>query len=238
MTTHPRLIDIYADGADLQGIITLNNDPLISGITTNPTLMRKAGIQNYSVFAREMLSHVTEKPVSLEVFADSLDDMHRQAETIAGWGSNVFVKIPVTNSLGESTAPIIKSLSTAGVKLNITAIMTASQVNNLLPSLGSPTPAILSVFAGRIADTGRDPVPVLCAVRDLLQFHPHLRLLWASVREVLNISQAYDAGCDIVTVPHDILAKSRKMKNQDLDQLSLETVQMFLTDAQKAGYSL
>jgi transaldolase len=230
--------DIYADGADLPSIIALNSDPAIAGITTNPTLMRKAGVADYASFAKAVLAQVTEKPVSLEVFADEPEEMVRQALLIASWGPNVFVKIPVTNSRGESTGPAIQQLSRRGVQLNITALMTVTQVSEILPKLASDTPTILSVFAGRIADTGRNPIPIMQAAKSLLDNHPQCKLLWASVREVLNIVQAQQAGCDIVTVPHDILHKWQRMHQQDLEELSLETVKMFLTDARAAGYTL
>jgi len=231
-------IDIYADGADLNEILALNEDPLIAGITTNPTLMRKAGVNDYTNFAKTVLQHVTSKPVSLEVFADDHEEMFRQACLISSWAPNVYVKVPITNSLGESTGPIIQQLSRRGIQLNITAIMTVAQVGDILPRLEPSTPTIISIFAGRIADTGRNPIPLMQAAKSLLESAPHCKLLWASVREVLNISQAQQAGCDIVTVPHEILQKSKRMNQQDLDELSLETVRMFLTDARAAGYTL
>lgn len=231
-------IDIYADGADLPSILALNSDPTIAGITTNPTLMRKAAVKDYASFAQAVLKEVTEKPVSLEVFADDPEEMVRQALLIASWGTNVFVKIPITNSRGESTGPAIQQLSRRGVQLNITALMTVNQISEVLPRLESDTPTILSVFAGRIADTGQDPMPIMQASKSLLTKHPQCKLLWASVREVLNIVQAQQAGCDIVTVPHDILHKRQRMHQQDLEELSLETVRMFLADARAAGYTL
>jgi transaldolase len=231
-------IKIFADGADKDGILSLYGKPLIQGLTTNPTLMRKAGIKDYETFARDILKSVTSKPISFEVFSDEVPEMRRQARKIATWAPNVFVKIPITNTRGESTLPLIRELGADGVQLNITAILTLDQVRGVAESLNPAVPSVVSVFAGRIADTGRDPEPILRASRDLLRDQPMAELLWASVREVLNIFQADACGCQIVTVPHDILNKALKMVGQDLADLSLDTVKMFAADAQAAGFTL
>ena len=231
-------VQIYADGADKSGILDLYAQSYIKGLTTNPTLMRKAGIADYEGFSRDILTTVTAKPISLEVFTDDPDEMKRQALKIASWGDNVYVKIPITNSEGKSSLPLIKELAAEGVKLNITAILTIEQVSGVAASLDAAVPAVVSVFAGRIADTGVDPVPLMQEAKALLKDLPQAELLWASVREVLNIVQAADCGCDIVTVPHAILAKAEKLLGMDLAALSLDTVQMFARDAQAAGYTL
>lgn len=231
-------IQIYADGADKAGILDLNAKHYIKGLTTNPTLMNKAGIKDYEAFSKDILQSVTAKPISLEVFTDDLVDMKRQALKISSWGSNVYTKIPITNSVGESCLPLIKELSTAGVKLNITALLTLEQVAGVAAALNPSVPSVVSVFAGRIADTGVDPMPLMRASRALLAGQPKAELLWASVREVLNIFQAEEAGCAIVTVPHDILGKAAKMYGMDLTALSLDTVKMFSKDAASAGYKL
>jgi transaldolase len=231
-------VKIFADGADKTGILSLYESPLICGLTTNPTLMRKAGIRNYEVFARDILTVVTDKPISFEVFSDEPAEMERQAYEIASWGANVYVKIPVTNTRGESTAPLIRRLAASGVKLNVTAILTLGQVRTVADALAESVPAVVSVFAGRIADTGRDPEPYMRASRCLLEDRPLAELLWASVREVLNIFQADRCGCDVVTVPHDILVKAMKLSGMDLDAHSLDTVRMFANDAAAAGFSL
>jgi transaldolase len=229
---------IYADGADLRGLLDLYRNPLIKGLTTNPTLMRKAGIANYERFAREVLEEVKSKPISFEVFSDEFPEMRRQALKIAAWQDNVYVKIPITNTRRESAIPLIRELSREGVKINITAMLTVGQVRSVAEVLEPNGPAIASVFAGRIADTGRDPRPIMCESLSVLRDRPEVQLLWASVREVLNIAHADECGCHIVTVPHDILAKAIKMWTMDLEDLSLDTVRMFAGDAEKAGYSL
>lgn len=229
---------IYADGADLQSLLELNRNPLIKGMTTNPTLMRKAGISDYERFARQVLEEVTAKPISFEVFSDEFPEMRRQALKISSWQPNVYVKIPITNTRRESSIPLIGELSRDGVKLNVTAMLTVAQVRAIAEVLDPNAPAVASVFAGRIADTGRDPRPILCESLGVLRALPKVQLLWASVREVLNILHAEECGCHIVTVPHDILAKALKLWSMDLDALSLDTVRMFASDAQKAGYSL
>ena len=231
-------VKIFADGADKDGMLNLYNNPVIKGLTTNPTLMRKAGIEDYESFARDILTEVKHKPISFEVFSDEFPEMKRQALKISGWQENVFVKIPITNSRGESSIPLITDLSAASVQLNITAILTLKQVREVASALNPGVPAVVSVFAGRIADTGKDPEAIMRASKELLGDLPKAELLWASVREVLNIFQADECQCDIVTVPHDILSKAMKLSGMDLQALSLDTVRMFAQDAEKAGFSL
>ena len=231
-------IQIYADGADKAGILELYAKPYIKGLTTNPTLMNKAGIKDYEAFSKDILKTVTAKPISLEVFTDDLVDMKRQALKIASWGSNVYVKIPITNSVGQSCIPLVKELAQQGVKLNITALLTLAQVRDVAAVLNPNVPSVVSIFAGRIADTGVDPMPIMRAAGALLEGQPKAELLWASVREVLNILQAEESGTKIVTVPHDILAKAAKMLGTDLTALSLDTVKMFAKDAAAAGFKL
>lgn len=231
-------IKIFADGADKAAMLKLNTDPLIQGMTTNPTLMRKVGITDFEAFARDILQTITVKPLSLEVFSDEFPEMKRQALKINGWGKNVYVKIPITNTRKESALPLIKELAAEGVKLNVTAILTLEQVQGVAASLNPKAPAVVSVFAGRIADTGVDPVTIMTESKKILKGLPQAELLWASVREVLNIFQANDSGSHIVTVPHDILGKAMKMSGMDLGELSLDTVKMFAGDAKAAGYSL
>lgn len=231
-------IRIYADGADKAGILELYAKPYIKGLTTNPTLMNKAGIKDYEAFSKDILKTVTAKPISLEVFTDDLVDMKRQALKIASWGSNVYVKIPITNSVGLSCIPLVKELAQQGVKLNITALLTLAQVRDVAAVLNPNVPSVVSIFAGRIADTGVDPMPIMRAAGALLEGQPKAELLWASVREVLNILQAEESGTKIVTVPHDILAKAAKMLGTDLTALSLDTVKMFAKDAAAAGFKL
>ncbi len=231
-------VKIFADGADKKGMLELNANPLIQGMTTNPTLMRKAGLTDFEAFARDILQSITVKPLSLEVFSDEFPEMKRQALKINGWGKNVYVKIPITNTRGESSLPLIKELASEGVKLNVTAILTLEQVEGVAQSLSPKVPSVVSVFAGRIADTGVDPVPHMVECKKILAGLPQAELLWASVREVLNIFQANDCGSHIVTVPHDILGKAIKMAGMDLGELSLDTVKMFANDAKAAGFSL
>ncbi len=231
-------IHIYADGADKAGILDLYAKPYIKGLTTNPTLMNKVGIKDYEAFSKDILQSVKTKPISLEVFTDEFPEMKRQALKIASWGSNVYVKIPITNSRNESSIPLIKELAADGVKLNITAILTVAQVRDVAAVLNRDVPSVVSVFAGRIADTGVDPMPIMRASGALLEDQPKAELLWASVREVLNLIQAEESGCKIVTVPHDILGKAAKMLSMDLTALSLDTVRMFAKDAAAAGYKL
>jgi transaldolase len=231
-------VKIYADGADKAGMLELNANPLIHGLTTNPTLMRKAGLTDFEAFARDILQTITVKPVSLEVFSDEFSEMKRQALKINGWGKNVYVKIPISNTRRESSLPLISELVNEGIKLNVTAILTLEQVTGVARALNPKLPAVVSVFAGRIADTGVDPVVIMRDSKMTLKDLPHAELLWASVREVLNIFQANDCGAHIVTVPHDILGKGMKMAGMDLDDLSLDTVKMFANDAKAAGFSL
>jgi len=231
-------VKIFADGADKAGMLKLNADPLIQGLTTNPTLMRKAGLTDFESFARDILQTITIKPLSLEVFSDEFPEMKRQALKIKAWGENVYVKIPITNTRNESSLLLIKDLADAGVKLNVTAILTLAQVEGVAAALNADVPAVVSVFAGRIADTGVDPVPVMVKSRGILKALPQAELLWASVREVLNIYHANDCGAHIVTVPHDILGKAMKLSGMDLGELSLDTVKMFANDAKAAGFTL
>jgi transaldolase len=231
-------IKIFADGADLEGIIDLYRQPFIKGLTTNPTLMRKVGISDYETFARSVLENVTDKPISFEVFSDEFPEMRRQALKIRDWQENVYVKIPITNTRGESALPLIADLAAEGVKLNVTAILTLEQVQGVAGALKREAPSVVSVFAGRIADTGVDPVPLMKESLQAIAALPSAELLWASVREVLNIFQAADCGCHIVTVPHDILAKVTKLGGMDLKELSLDTVRMFHKDAVAAGFRL
>jgi len=230
-------IKLFADGADIDGILKMYEDPHIKGFTTNPTLMRKAGIADYEAFSKELLSKVPDRPVSLEVFADDLPEMERQARQIASWGDNVNVKIPITNTQGESTAPLVQKLSSEGVVLNITAIMTLQQVRDVANALSDATGAIVSVFAGRVADTGRDPVPHMAEALTILKDRPKAELLWASPRELLNVFQADEVGCHIITATNDIL-KKLALVGKDLGDYSKETVQMFRTDAVSAGYQI
>lgn len=231
-------IEIFADGADKSSLLEIYRDPLVKGLTTNPTLMKAAGITDYEAFAKEVLAEVTEKPISFEVFSDEFPEMRRQALKIKGWQDNVFVKIPITNSRGESSIDLIKELSAEGVQLNVTALLTQSQVEAVAGALSAETAAVVSVFAGRVADTGVDPIPLMIASREILSGLPEAKLLWASVREILNIRQAAECGTHIVTVPHPILRKALKMWSQDLTELSLDTVRMFANDAAAAGYTL
>src|SRR5277367_626331 len=231
-------VKIFADGADLEGMFSLYRNPLIKGLTTNPTLMRKAGIQDYESFAKDALAFIKDKPISFEVFSDEFPEMKRQALKIRDWQQNVYVKIPITNSRGETSIPLIRELAEAQVQLNVTAILTLRQVREVGQALRPDVPAVVSVFAGRIADTGRDPLPLMSASKVLLEELPKAELLWASVREVLNLIQADRGGCDIVTVPHDILNKALKLVGTDLEMLSLDTVKMFAQDAEKAGFTL
>jgi transaldolase len=231
-------VQIYADGADKAGILELYAKPYIKGLTTNPTLMKKAGIKDYEAFAKDILQSVTAKPISLEVFTDDLVDMKRQALKINSWAKNVYTKIPITNSKGESCLPLIKELGKEGVKLNVTAILTLAQVRGVAEALNPEVPSVVSVFAGRIADTGVDPMPIMRASGALLEGQPKAELLWASTREVLNLFQADEAGCAIITVPHDILAKAAKMIGLGLADVSLDTVKMFAKDSTDAGFKL
>jgi transaldolase len=235
---HELPIKIFADGADLEGITELYRQPYIHGLTTNPTLMRKAGLTDYETFARAVLREVKSKPISFEVFSDEFSEMRRQARKIHDWQDNVYVKIPITNTRGESSIPLIEQLAGEGVKLNITALLTLRQVKSVVASLNSSVPAVVSVFAGRIADTGVDPLPIMQESLEMVRSLPKAELLWASVREVLNVFQAASCGCHIVTVPHDILRKLATLGGRNLDELSLDTVRMFHQDAVAAGFKL
>ncbi|MGD0853250.1 MAG: transaldolase [Acidimicrobiales bacterium] len=230
-------IKIFADGADIGGILELAENPLVRGFTTNPTLMHRAGVVDYERFAREVLAVVRELPVSFEVIADSFDDMARQARKIATWGDNVYVKIPITNTSAESSAGLIRDLSSDGLKLNVTALTTLEQVDAMSSALNPAVPSIVSVFAGRIADTGVDPIPVMEAALKILAPLPGAELLWASPRELLNVVQAEKSGCDIITVTHELLRKLSGL-GRDLTAVSLDTVTMFYDDAVQSGLSL
>ena len=230
-------VKIFADGADRVSMLELSTRPYIKGLTTNPTLMRKAGIANYRDFAKDILSEITTKPVCFEVLADDFAGMERQALEIASWAENVYVKVPITNTRGESCRAVVGRLAARHVKLNVTAIMTLGQVQEVLSALSSTTAAYVSIFAGRIADTGVDPVPVMTKAVSMLSPLPKAELLWASPREVLNIAQAEDCGCHIITATPDIIAKLA-LRGKDLHQYSLETVKMFYDDASAAGFKL
>jgi transaldolase len=230
-------VRIFADGADYDGIVKLAGNPLIKGFTTNPSLMRKAGVADYEAFARKVLSAIKDRPVSFEVFADDFASMAEQARTIATWGANVNVKIPVTNTKGQSSSELIRALSAEGIALNVTAIFTLDQVRTVTDALDPRTPAIVSVFAGRIADTGIDPIPHMLACKQILGSRQKAALLWASTRELLNVFHAEEAGCDIVTVPNELLAKL-DLVGKDLVEYSRETVQAFYKDANAAAYQI
>jgi transaldolase len=228
---------IFADGADLDGILALAREPHIKGFTTNPTLMWKAGLSDYEEFGRRILEHVTELPISFEVFADDANEMRRQAERIATWADNVYVKIPVSNTRGESMSALAGSLSREGVKINVTALFTPRQVSEITEAVADGAPSYLSVFAGRIADAGVEPVPVMQEALDIMRAAPRAELIWASPRELLNLVQADAIGCHIITMTHDLLAKLPTL-GKDLEAFSLETVRMFHRDAGQAGFEL
>jgi transaldolase len=238
MTTLDQLrVRIFADGADLKGMITMARHAHIKGFTTNPTLMRKAGVTDYAAFAKAALEAIPDRPISFEVFSDEFQEMERQAREIAAWADNVYVKIPVTNTRGESACPLIERLTAAGVKVNVTALMTSAQVASVARALTPGVGSCVSVFAGRVADTGRDPIPIMRQSLDILAAVDGAELIWASPREFLNIVQAAEIGCHIITVTNDILAKI-SLLGKDLDEFSLETVTMFHRDAQAAGFRL
>jgi transaldolase len=230
-------VKLFADGADLAGMLAMRANPLIRGFTTNPTLMRKAGVTDYETFARQVLAAIPDRPVSFEVFADDFESMEQQGRLIAGWGRNVYVKIPVVTTSGQFTGPVIRQMSRDGILLNITAVMTVEQVTEVADALYPNSPAIVSVFAGRIADTGRDPLPLMAAALELLYLAPNAELIWASPRELLNIFQADAIGCHVITVTNDIL-KKLSVVARDLTEYSLDTVKMFHADARQAGYEL
>ena len=229
---------IFADGADLEQILEFASDPRIKGFTTNPSLMWKAGLTDYSEFARSLLERISDKPISFEVVADDVDGIGRQARVITTWGSNVYVKVPVTTSTGEPLAPLVRELSEAGVKVNVTALMTTSQVEMVASALRDGAPSYVSVFAGRIADAGVEPLPIMSSSLEILEsVAPESELIWASPREVLNLVQADSIGCHIITMTRDLIAKLGLL-GKDLDVFSLETVQMFRSDALSAGFDL
>jgi transaldolase len=230
-------VKIFADGADVKGMVEMYGKPYIKGFTTNPTLMRKAGITDYRGFAKEVVAKIPDRPISFEVFSDDFAEMERQAKEIAGWGKNINVKIPITNTKSEPSYGLVKRLSHAGIQLNVTALFTLEQVRDTVAALDPKTPAFISVFAGRIADTGRDPMPLMAAAHAMVHTLPHAELIWASPRELLNVFHAEAVGCDIITVTNDVLAKLTNV-GKDLAQFSLETVKMFHDDATKAGFAL
>jgi transaldolase len=230
-------VKVFADGADKAGMLELAADPLIQGFTTNPTLMRKAGVTDYEAFARDVLAAIPDKPISFEVFSDDFDEMEQQARQIAAWGDNVYVKVPVTNTRGQPAAPLLRKLAAQGVKLNVTAVFTLDQVEKVLAATAGRVPTVVSVFAGRIADAGIDPVPHMTACKRLVEKVPQTELLWASPREVLNIVQADQVGCDVITVTNDLLRKLGTL-GKGLEEFSLDTVKMFRDDAVRAGFTL
>ncbi len=230
-------VKIFADGAEKAGMLEMYAKPYIKGFTTNPTLMHKAGLTDYRAFAREILEAIPDRPISFEVFSDEFGDMERQAREIATWGDNVYVKIPVTNTRREPAYDLVQRLAGDGVKLNVTAIMTVDQVRHVVEAVKDGAPSCISVFAGRIADTGRDPVPLMAECVDILKAAPAAELIWASPRELLNIMQADAIGCHIITVTNDIL-KKLTLVGKDLSDYSLDTVKMFFDDGRKAGFTL
>jgi transaldolase len=230
-------VKVFADGADLAEMLQLSRNPLIRGFTTNPTLMRKAGVVDYKKFAHEVLQAISDRPISFEVFSDEFPEMERQAREIATWGDNVYVKIPITNTRGQSSTDLVRRLSHAGVQVNVTAVLTLAQVEDVTRCFADGRAGCISVFAGRIADTGRDPMPIMIAALKTMRAKPALELIWASPRELLNIVQADAIGCHIITVTADIL-KKLSLVAKDLGEYSLETVKMFHDDARTAGYSL
>jgi transaldolase len=230
-------VQIFADGADKAGMLEMYKKPFIKGLTTNPTLMKKAGIKDYEAFAKDILIEVKDKSISFEVFSDDLDEMEKQALKIATWGENVYVKIPITNTKGIPTYSLIKKLSDKGVKVNVTAIMTLEQVRDVVLSLNQNVPSYVSVFAGRIADTGVDPVPLMSAAVQIASMNSKAEVIWASPRELLNVFQADEIGCQIITVTNDIL-KKLELVDYNLNTYSLDTVKMFYNDAVSAGFKL
>lgn len=230
-------VKIYADGADRDGMLAMYRQPYIAGFTTNPTLMRKAGVADYAAFARDILDLIPDRPISFEVFSDDLEEMGRQARRIASWGENVYVKIPITNTRGESALDLARRLTRDGIRINVTAMFSLAQVRAAVEAVAGGAPCLLSVFAGRVADSGRDPVPHMAAALELLRLAPNAQLVWASPREVLNIFQADSVGCHIITVTNDLLAKLAAV-GKDLEEFSLDTVKMFHNDARQAGYEL
>ena len=230
-------VKIFADGADLAGMLEMYRLPHIKGFTTNPTLMRKAGIRDYPAFAKEVLQAIPDRPISFEVFSDEFPEMERQAREIASWGENVYVKIPVTNTRRESACELVRRLSHAGVKVNVTALLSLGQVRDVAAAVACGAPACVSVFAGRVADTGYDPVPLMTAALEVLRVAPNAELIWASPRELLNVFQADAIGCHIITVTNDIL-KKLSLVGKPLEDYSLDTVKMFHNDAAQAGFAI
>ena len=230
-------IKIFADGAEKAGMLEMYAKPYIRGFTTNPTLMHKVGLNDYRAFAKDIVAAIPDRPISFEVFSDEFEDMERQAREIATWGENVYVKIPVTNTRRETAYELVRRLASEGVKLNVTAIMTIEQVRNVVDAVKDGAPSCISVFAGRIADTGRDPVPIMTECVAILKAAPRAELIWASPRELLNVFQADDIGCHIITVTNDIL-KKLSLVGKDLADYSLDTVKMFFDDGRKAGFTL
>jgi len=230
-------VQIFADGADKAGMLEMYAKPFVKGLTTNPTLMKKAGISDYASFCKDILSSIKDKPLSFEVFSDDFAEMERQAMEIAGWGANVYVKIPVTNTKQETCYALVEKLAQKKVKMNVTAIMTLTQVRDVVSALDPNIPSYVSIFAGRIADTGRDPLPMMAAAVEMLKVAPAAELIWASPRELLNIFQADDIGCQVITVTNDIL-KKLSLVGYDLNSYSLDTVKMFYTDAVSAGFKI
>ncbi len=233
----PFRVKIFADGADRAGMLEMYRNPLISGFTTNPTLMRKAGISDYMAFARDILQAIPDRPISFEVFSDDFDDMERQARLIASWGPNVYVKVPITNTKGQSAVGLLHKLSAAGIRVNVTAMMTEGQVDDILPAIKNGPGAYVSIFAGRLADTGVDPLPIMKRIVGVLAPYQQLELIWASPREVLNLVQADEIGCQIITMTNDLIKKI-SLFGKDPATYSLETVRMFYDDAAKAGFKL
>jgi transaldolase len=230
-------IKIFADGANKAGMLEMYRYPFIKGFTTNPTLLRKAGVSDYETFALDILKAIPDRPISFEVFSDEFEEMELQARKISAWGKNVYVKIPITNTRAQSSLNLIRRLASAGIKLNVTAMMPLDQIRDVSEALEGGPPAYVSIFAGRVADTGRDPVPLMAAAVEMLRLYPNIELIWASPRELLNIFQADLIACHIITVTNDIL-KKLELVGKDLHAFSLDTVKMFREDALKAGYVL
>ncbi len=230
-------VKLFADGAEKAGMLEMYKNPMISGFTTNPTLMKKAGIMHYESFAKYILAVIKDRPISFEVFSDDFSEMEKQAMKIASWGQNVFVKIPITNTKGESSVPLAKTLSDKGVKINVTAIFTPEQVVDVLPALKNSRASNVSIFAGRIADAGVDPLPIMTKVIEMLKPYPQIELIWASPRELFNVVQADMIGCHIITATNDIIKKLPSL-GKDLTEFSLDTVKMFYNDAKAAGYTI
>jgi len=230
-------VKIFADGADKAAMLKLYANPMVSGFTTNPSLMRKAGVSDYAAFAKEILAAIPDRPISFEVFSDDFAEMAKQARVITTWGKNVYVKIPISNTQGQSSVPLVRELAAAGIKLNVTALMTVAQVDSVIPALAGGPAACISVFAGRIADTGRDPLQSMAEAVQHMKPYPNLELIWASPRELLNVFQADDIGCHIITATPDIIGKL-PLVGKDLDEYSLDTVKMFRSDAVQAGVNI